>query len=81
MSRVLTLSDDLYARLEMAARQRGLSGVEELLETWQANEEEQRQRARSVERIDELRAQLFARYGEMPDSAELIRQQRLDTRS
>ena len=76
MSRVLTLSDELYARLEMAARQRGLSGVEELLETWQANEEERRQRARSVERIDALRAQVFATYGEMPDSVELIRQDR-----
>jgi hypothetical protein len=81
MSRVLTISDDLYSRLEQAARQQGLSGVEELLETWQANEEERWRREKSVERIDALRAQLLATYGEMPDSVELIRQERLSTPS
>ena len=76
MSKVLTVSDELYARLEMAARQRGLRKVEELLESWQADEDEQSRRARAVERIDALRTQLFATYGEMPDSVELIRQDR-----
>jgi 5'-deoxynucleotidase YfbR-like HD superfamily hydrolase len=76
MSKVLTVSDELYAQLETAARQRGLSKVEELLEAWQANEEEQSQRARTVERIDALRTRLYATYGEMPDSVELIGQDR-----
>jgi len=76
MSKVLTVSDELYARLEMAARQRGLRKVEELLESWQADEDEQSRRARAVERIDALRTQLFATYGEMPDSVELSRQDR-----
>lgn len=40
MSRTLTISDDLLARLEAAARRRGLQSVEQLLETWQAREEE-----------------------------------------
>ena len=40
MSQTLTISDHLLARLEAAARRRGLSSVEQLLETWQANEEE-----------------------------------------
>jgi hypothetical protein len=40
MSQTLTISDQLLARLEDAARRRGLSGVEQLLETWQASEEE-----------------------------------------
>jgi hypothetical protein len=36
MSQTLPLSDGLFARLEAAARRRGLSNVEQLLETWQA---------------------------------------------
>jgi hypothetical protein len=40
MSQTLTISDRLLARLEAAARRRGLSSVEQLLETWQASEEE-----------------------------------------
>jgi hypothetical protein len=40
MSRTLTISDDLLARLQAAAQRRGLDSVQQLLETWQANEEE-----------------------------------------
>ena len=40
MSQSLTISDELLARLEAAARRRGLNSVEQLLETWQASEEE-----------------------------------------
>jgi hypothetical protein len=41
MSQTLTISDDLLSRLEAAARRRGLSSVEQLLESWQAGEEQQ----------------------------------------
>jgi hypothetical protein len=40
MSQTLTISDELLARLQTAARRRGLDSVEQLLETWQASEEE-----------------------------------------
>ena len=40
MSQTLTISGPLLARLEAAAQRRGLSSVEQLLETWQAVEEE-----------------------------------------
>src|SRR5438128_6698242 len=40
MSQTLTISEELLVRLEAAARRRGLSSVEQLLETWQATEEE-----------------------------------------
>jgi len=73
MGKSLTVSDELYGRLEAAARLRGLATVEELLEAWQANEEERRRRVQAVERIDALRTRLFATYGEMPDSIELLR--------
>jgi len=38
MSQTLTISDELYSRLEAVARQRGLSDVQQLLETWQEPE-------------------------------------------
>ena len=40
MSQSLPISEHLLARLEAAARRRGFDSVEQLLETWQANEEE-----------------------------------------
>jgi hypothetical protein len=40
MSQTLTISDSLYTRLESAARQRGLTSVEELLETLPSTEDE-----------------------------------------
>ena len=36
----LTIADSLLARLQAAARRRGLDSVEQLLETWQAHEDE-----------------------------------------
>lgn len=45
MSQTLTISDHLLARLEAAARRRGLNSVEQLLETWQASEEQRQQPA------------------------------------
>ncbi len=75
MSQVLTIPDALYKQLEATARMRGLS-IEQLLEMWQSKENEIRQRQEAVHRIDTLRERLFATYGEMPDSAALIREDR-----
>jgi hypothetical protein len=76
VSRTVTLSDDLYERLHRAARERGLPGIEQLLEEWQIGEEDRSRRAEAVRNIDALRAQLFGIYGEMPDSVALIREDR-----
>jgi len=76
MSRTLTLSDELYEWLSRAARGRGLAGIEQLLEQWQADEEERNRRTEAVRHIDTLRAQLFRTYGEMPDSVALLREDR-----
>ena len=76
MSQSLTISDDLFSRLEATARHHGLPGVVQLLEAWQASEEEQGRRRLAVQRIEALRNQLFAAYGEMPDSAPMIREDR-----
>lgn len=40
MSQPLTISDDLLSRLQAAARRRGLGSVQQLLETWEAGEEQ-----------------------------------------
>jgi hypothetical protein len=76
MSRTLLIPDELYDRLDAAARQQGLDNVEQLLAAWQSREEETSQRQRAVQAIDALRARLFATYGEMPDSTDLIREDR-----
>lgn len=76
MSQSLTISDELYARLQAAARQRGLSSVQELLESWNPDGEPLSERSRAVDRIDALRQRLLAIYGEMPDSTALVREDR-----
>ncbi len=76
MSRALSISDELFSRLENAARRLGLPDVERLLEKWNQDQEERERRSQTVQQIDALRATLYATYGEMPDSVELIRQDR-----
>lgn len=76
MGKTLNISDDLYDRLDQAARQRGMKNVEQLLETWQASEGDLHKRQKVVERIDTLRARFFSTYGQMPDSVDLIREDR-----
>lgn len=82
MSQMLTIPDDLYARLEESARRRGVT-IEELLSSWPIDDQggdvedaELRRRRDAVARIDTTRAALAARYGEMPDSTDLIREDR-----
>ncbi|CAN5164186.1 MAG: hypothetical protein ACR2GW_12645 [Pyrinomonadaceae bacterium] len=76
MSRTITISDELYARLEAEARARGLNSIEHLLEEQGQNKSDLTQRRNLVKRIDDLRERLFIKYGEMPDSAELLRADR-----
>lgn len=76
MSRTLTISDELYSRLEAEARARGLNSVERLLEERKETKADLDQREEVVRRIIQLREGLFAKYGEMPDSAELVREDR-----
>ncbi len=73
----MTISDGLYAHLQSEANQRGLSSIEQLLATiWNHSEDNLRQRKESVHRIDALCERLFARYGEMTDSVNVIREDR-----
>lgn len=72
MSQTLVISDSLFARLSDAAQQRGYQDIPHLLEAWQADADDRNQRRQVVAQIDAIRVQLEARYGEMPDSVDLI---------
>ena len=80
MSRTITVSDELHARLEEAAHRRGLDGVVQLLEQLEdmqrLADEALKRRRETVEWIDALRGRMFEKYGEMPDSVELLREDR-----
>lgn len=76
MSQTLTLSNSVYTWLQEEAQKRGLSTVEELLEAWKAEGDELRRRQEVGTRIDALRERLYAKYGEMPDSVDHIREDR-----
>lgn len=75
MSRTLTVSDELYTRLEKEAQKRGLS-IERLIEEWERNEASLLQRKHVVGGINNLRDRLFSKHGEMPDSTDLVREDR-----
>ena len=76
MSRTIEISDELYAKLEAEAQSRGLKSVEQLLEQLQTPENKSLHRKDVVREIDELRKRLFVKYGQMPDSVELLREDR-----
>jgi hypothetical protein len=76
LSRTLTISDALYDRLASSAPMHGMASIEQLLEAWQAREDELFSRYEVVRRIDALRDRLFASYGELPDSMAFLREER-----
>jgi hypothetical protein len=75
VSHTLILPDQVYSRLTEIAAERGLTSVEQLLTTFTATESAC-QRSAAVRRVDELRTELAGRYGQMPDSVDLIREDR-----
>ncbi|MCC7207340.1 MAG: antitoxin [Anaerolineae bacterium] len=76
MYKELRISETLYEALEIEARRRGLDSIEQLLEVWKQDDAERRSRRAIVREIDALRSELQHRYGEMPDSTPLVREDR-----
>jgi predicted CopG family antitoxin len=76
MSRTLTIADELYERLETEARARGLESIEQMLEEIGRSVPDFCERKEVVSKIDKLRERLFAQHGEMPDSVELLSEDR-----
>jgi hypothetical protein len=79
MNHTLTISENLYSRLLSESQARGLS-IEELVEKaideWESQDAELKRREEAVDRIVALRERMRVKYGMMPDSVELIRQDR-----
>jgi hypothetical protein len=73
LSHHLTISNELYERLDAEARHRGLDDVEGLLAEIAAGAGGRRD---ALRQIDDLRERLRTKYGELPDSVELLRDDR-----
>lgn len=75
----LTISSDLYHRLQVGAQMRGLS-VEQLVaqavDEWERRDAELQRRAEAVDEANRIYERMRAKYGQMRDSAELIREDR-----
>jgi hypothetical protein len=69
MSKTLVISESLFAQLEVSARNRGLSCIEELLAQWQRDEDDPLPRTQLVHYVDSLRQRTLAVYGEMPEKS------------
>lgn len=76
MSQTVTLSDALYEKLTRSMHQRGLQSIEQLIETWQALDDELARRRAAVRRVDQVREQMATKYGVQTDSAALVREDR-----
>lgn len=81
MSVTLTVSDKTYQRLKVTAKQKGKKNIEELLDEWPFVEtsitaEELGRRKELGREIDHLQRRISERYGVMPDSTTLIREDR-----
>ena len=83
MSRTITISDEKYQNIEALARLRGFESVEQFIEEDKQLEAQLRERREELERrrevgreIREFQQRMFEKYGVMPDSTWLIREDR-----
>ncbi len=74
MGKTLTVTDEVYEQLERLAKAQGVDSVEGLLaRLWQ---DELHRRREVGRRVDALRKRIFAKYGYLGDSTEMIREDR-----
>ena len=74
MSVTLTVSEKTYKKLKNVAQSKGFEDVEKLLNEWE--ELELANRREVGNRILEFQNKMGEKYGVMPDSTELVRQDR-----
>lgn len=75
MSVTLTISDKTYQKLKTVANSKGFEDIEKFLDEWE--ELELANRREVVDRIIEFQNKMGEKYGVMPDSTELIREDRM----
>ena len=74
MSVTLTVSEKTYQKLENVARRKGFEDVGKFLDEWEDLEPANRHEV--FDRIAEFQTKMGEKYGVMPDSAELVREDR-----
>lgn len=75
MSVTITISDEVYQKLQNVAQGRGFEKVEEFLDKWE--EPEAADRREVVDRILKFHEKMKKKYGVMPDSTEILREDRM----
>lgn len=75
MSRTITVSDTLYDRLMEQAHSQGMDDLAAWIEATLLNDNPQK-RQQTVENIKSFREEMKLKYGEMPDSVSLVREDR-----
>lgn len=76
MQHVLTISEELYQKLQSSAQENGLSSIEKLLENWQKRESALKQQQVLVQPIVALRTRIQNSSNLFPDSVALLREDR-----
>ncbi|MCR4316266.1 MAG: hypothetical protein NUW37_07960 [Planctomycetes bacterium] len=76
MSQRLIFEDGVFERLEELARERGFESVEELVLELLPLKSGEVDPNELVSSIDEIRKNLLDKYGEFPDSTEILREDR-----
>ncbi len=74
MSVTLTISEKTYKKLQSEAERKGFQNVEQFLEKWEVENSDNRYEV--VERIKEFQKRMREKYGVMPNSVDLIREDR-----
>ena len=74
MSVTITVSDETYQKLKTVAQSKGFEDVEKFLGKWE--ELELANRREVVDRILEFQNRMGEKYGVMPNSVELVREDR-----
>ena len=74
MSVTLTISEATYEKLKNVAHSKGFADVEKFLNEWE--ELELANRREVVDKILEFQNKMGEKYGVMPDSTELVREDR-----
>ena len=75
MSVTLTISDKTYQKLKTVANSKGFEDIEKFLDEWE--ELELANRREVVDRIIVFQNKMGEKYGVMPDSTKLIREDRM----
>jgi len=75
MSVTLTISEETYQKLKNIAQSRGFEDVGKFLDEWE--ELELANRREVVDSIRAFRRRMKEKYGVMPDSTELLREDRM----